>query len=94
MKTFLTIVIIRAAFVALVSCTRAYDGNNPRQIMIDMLDAYSYMSYAEHVEPFDFHKWSGYELQRNLSCEKLDTMTKIDLTPEKCKGLFLLYWGL
>lgn len=61
------------------------------QIMEDMLDSYSYMSYAYHVEPFDFHKWSGYELQWELSCEKLDKFTTIDLTPKKCKWVFLIY---
>lgn len=94
MRTFRTIVFIWAASIALlVSCQRvkAYDWNNPHQIMNDMLDAYSYMSYAYHVKPFDFHKWSGYETQWNLSCAKLDMLTKVDLTPEKCKGLFLLY---
>lgn len=87
-------VVFWALLVATVSCTRAYDWNNPHQIMTDMLDSYSYMSYAQHVEPFDFHTYSGYETQRNLSCEKLDQLTKIDLTPEKCKRLFLLYWKL
>lgn len=86
-------VIVWALLVATVSCTRA-DESNPHQIMEDMLDSYTYMSYSEHVEPFDFHRWSGYETQWNLSCVKLDMLTKIDLTPEKCKNLFLLYWGL
>lgn len=92
-KLFVTmfLLLLWLFLIVVSSKVKAYDWSNPGQIMIDMLDSYSYMSYAQHVEPFDFHKWSGYETQRNLSCEKLDAMTKIDLTPEKCRGLFLLY---
>jgi hypothetical protein len=64
---------------------------NPHTIMADMLDSYSYMSYAEHVEPFDFHTWSGYERQWSLSCELLDMMTKTDLSDEMCRKIFLYY---
>jgi hypothetical protein len=60
--------------------------------MEDLLDSYSYMSYAVFEEPFDFHKYSGYELQRNLGCEKLGKMTsKWEISDDMCMKIFIYY---
>lgn len=94
-KAIVVGIIIWLLLVATVSCSRAYDWSNPHQIMQDMLDSYTYMSYAQHVQPFDFHKWSWYEQQWAFSCEKLGKMTKKGSISDKmCKDVFLYYWWL